>query len=94
MKIKRIIYGRDVEIKLSDIELWGAYREQKHRFAVEDVRAMLDDDNWDWGDDKPELTDAQINQIAADVQDWMDDNDHVMECYWDYIHNAIEEEIA
>ena len=58
MTIKRIINGKPVEIKLTQSEMWDAYREQEHKFDMEDVRHWLEED-------EQELTDEQIDDAAC-----------------------------
>lgn len=84
MKIKRIINGKPVEIKLTQSEMWDAYREQEHEFDMEDVRHWLEED-------ERELTDEQIDDAAYWAREWMDENDHISELRWDIIHDAIKE---
>lgn len=84
MIIKRVINGKPVEIKLTEHEMWDAYREQEHEFDMEDVRHWLEED-------EQELTDEQIEDAACWAREWLDDNDHISELRWDIIHDAIKE---
>ena len=84
MTIKRIINGKPVEIKLTQSEMWDAYREQEHEFDMEDVRHWLEEDG-------QELTDEQIDDAACWAREWMDENDHMAEIRWDIIDDAIKE---
>lgn len=84
MTIKRIINGKPVEIKLTQSEMWDAYREQEHEFDMEDVRHWLEED-------EQELTDEQIDDAAYWARQWMDENDHIAEIRWDIIDDAIKE---
>lgn len=89
MTIKRVINGKLVEIKLTQSEMWDAYREQEHEFDMEDVRSTLEDID---DDEIPEtLTDEQIDDAACWAREWLDDNDHISELRWDIIHDAIKE---
>ena len=87
MKIIREVNGQQMEFELTDHELWEAYREQEHLFDMEDVCAWLDD----MEDDAPGLTDDQIEEAATLARNWMDGNDHMAECRWDCINDAIRE---
>lgn len=84
MTIKRIINGIIVEIKLTEHEMWDAYREQEHEFDMEDVRHWLEED-------EQELTDEQIDDAAYWAREWMDDNDTIAEIRWNIIDDAIKE---
>lgn len=89
MTIKRLINGKEIEIKLTEHEMWDAYREQEHEFDMEDVRSTLKDID---DDEIPEtLTDEQIDDAACWAREWLDDNDHISELRWDIIHDAIKE---
>ena len=89
MTIKRIINGKPVEIKLTEHEMWDAYREQEHEFDMEDVRSTLEDID---DDEVPTtLTDEQIDDAACWARQWMDENDHMAEIRWDIINDAIKE---
>lgn len=96
MKIERIINGHRVEIELTPQEMYDAYFEQEHNFDMEDVRSMLDEDHWYYTDEAgdpawPEMTDEQISDAASLAREWMDGNDHMAECRWDCISDAMKE---
>ena len=86
MKIERVINGETVTIELTAHELWGAYREQEHKFDKEDVISWLDE-----MDNPPELTDEQIDDAATLARDWMEFNDGIAECRLNCIESAIKE---
>ena len=89
MKIERIINGETVTIELTESEMWDAYREQEHIFDMEDVRSWFDEMD---DDSLPEsLTDEQVDDAACWAREWIDDNDHIAECRWDCINDAIKE---
>ena len=54
MTIKRVIGGREFEIKLSEQELYAAYCEQEREFDVQSCNDYYDCMYWDedWYDDK------------------------------------------
>lgn len=43
MKIKRMFYGREIEIELTDRELFDAYYEQQFEFDRQDIIDAVDD---------------------------------------------------
>lgn len=43
MKIKREINGQEVEITLTDAEIYAAYHEQKRNYSIEDIQTKLEE---------------------------------------------------
>ena len=43
MTIKRIINGMEVEIELTDRELWEAYKEEQHKCDLSDIENAFED---------------------------------------------------
>ena len=92
MTISRIINGTMVNIELSAGELREAYMEQERNYDMEDVRSLLNQENYYWkAGEAPKLTDEQVENAALIARDWMDDNDVIAECRWDCIADAIKE---
>lgn len=90
MTIKRIINGKEIEIKLTEREMWDIYREQEHKFDMEDVRGYIEDIDWEDGERPPEMSDDQIDEAAFWMREWIDSNDVVGDIRWDCIRDAIE----
>ena len=96
MTINRIINGKQIEIKLTETEMWDAYQEQEHEFDKDDVRHMLEEYEWYWTDENgesnpPTLTEKQIDDAACWAREWLDENDLIAEVRWNFIHDAVEE---
>lgn len=92
MKIKRVIRGENVEIELTPQEMYDVYYEQERNFDMEDVRSLLNLENYYWkAGEAPKLTDEQVEHAAFIARNWMDDNDVIAECRWDCIADAIKE---
>ena len=106
MKITREINGINVEIELTDNELWSAYAAQEHKFDIADVRSILTNGEDVEGkgpitwirDDEDEnsavvLTDDDIDQIAYRLRkfyDWKDDGDWLYSSVFEAAHDIVE----
>lgn len=42
MKIRRSINGENMEIELTQAEMWSAYEEQQHKFDMSDIDCVFD----------------------------------------------------
>ena len=69
--------------KLEDWELSDAYREQKHKYMIEDVKSKAEDLEID-------LTDKNVDDIAYEAENCLDNNDGFWESYWLSIEYALE----
>jgi hypothetical protein len=70
--------------KLEDWELSDAYREQKHKYMIEDVKSKAEEMEID-------LTDKNVDDIAYEAEHCLDNNDSFWESYWMSIEYALEE---
>ena len=43
MTIKRVLYNMEVELKLTDLELWEAYVEEQHKCDLSDIDNAFED---------------------------------------------------
>ena len=86
MKIKRVVNGEEIEFELTGSEMHEAYWEYEHNCTTEDIKTYLED----WEDeDKPVLTEDQVDRAAYYVEDWVNDSDTIAEVRWDCVAEAI-----
>lgn len=72
------------EYELTGYELDAAYRECKHSYFVEDVKAKAEEMNID-------LTGKDIDEIADIAEDGLNNNDSFWEDYWMSIEYSLEQ---
>ena len=93
MIIKRTIYNMEVETKLTQSELLEAFREQQHKFDIQDI-----DDFFCCYEDEECVQEygfsrAEIKAMYEDMADRMRRYIDKYDCSWDYSRDTAIQEI-
>ena len=98
MTIKRVIGGKEFEIKLSEQELYAAYCEQEREFDISSCNDYYDCMYWDedWYDNK-DLRENIIEEAATNLRRNIDKYDMsfdyaIAEAFADAVREYVKEE--
>lgn len=80
MTIKRVINGMEVEITLTDGELWEAYREEQHKCDLSDIDNAFED-----------LTDDELIEDYGVTRDMIEELKEAMACRYRKYRDSYDE---
>ena len=72
MKIRRSINGENMEIELTQAEMWSAYEEQQHKFDISDIDAVFDYEEYGFSEAE---ADGIIEEMACRMRRYIDKYD-------------------